>query len=71
MEERTFDRHDIDHVQSDQTGIEAMSEVERVGLRVAGVLGGIDADQEFLDHRRTFVARNPRYHEPRGFLKRR
>ena len=49
MEKRAFDRHYIDDMQSDKRRIEDSSEVEGVGLRVAGMFGGVDADKNFLD----------------------
>ena len=51
MEERTFDRNDIDHVEADQGRAEAAREIKGIGLRDAGMFGRIDADQDFLDHR--------------------
>ena len=52
MEKRAFDRDDIDHMQSNQRRIEDSREVESVLLRVFGVIGGVDADKDFLDQAR-------------------
>jgi len=49
MEKRAFDRHDIDHMQSNQRRIENSPEVEPVLLCVFGMIGGVDADEDFLD----------------------
>jgi hypothetical protein len=49
MEKRAFDRHDIDDMQANQRRIENSRKVEGVVLRVAGVIGGVDADEDFLD----------------------
>ena len=51
MKERTFDRNDIDHMKADQSRVELARDVECVRLRVSGMFGGIDADQDFLYHR--------------------
>ncbi len=48
MEERTFDRNDVDHVKADQCGVELARDVECVRLRVAGVFRAIDADRIFF-----------------------
>jgi hypothetical protein len=51
MEERTFDRNDIDHVQADKGRVELVRNVKGISLRGAGMFGGIDADQDFFYHR--------------------
>jgi len=51
MEQRTFDRHDIDNMKANECRAEPMSDVKGVSLRVPRVLGGIDADKDFFDHR--------------------
>ena len=57
MEKRAFDRNDIDHVKSDQGRVESARKVECVSLRIAGMFGGIDADQDLLYHRLPRVPR--------------
>jgi hypothetical protein len=52
MEKRSFDRHDIDDMQSNQRRVEDSRKIEAVRLRVARVLGGVDADEDFLDQAR-------------------
>ena len=49
MKKGAFDRHDIDDMQSDQRRIEDSREIETVLLRVFGMIGGIEADEDFLD----------------------
>ena len=51
MKERTFDRNDVDHVKADQGRVELAGDVECIRLRITGMFGGIDADQDFLYHR--------------------
>src|SRR5208282_109988 len=51
MEERALDQNDVDDVQSDEGGAQAARQRESVGLGYAGMLGGIDADHNALDHR--------------------
>jgi len=51
MKKRAFDRDDIDHMQTDKRSVEFVRDVKCVGLRSAGVFGGIDADQDFFNHR--------------------
>ena len=51
MQQRAFNRHNIDHVQADQRGAKTARKMECVSLRGAGMLGGIDADENSFDHR--------------------
>ena len=69
MEKRAFDRHDIDDMQANQRRIENSRKVEGVGLRVAGVIGGVDADEDFLDHGRD-LRLSYRDNMPRGYASR-
>ena len=69
MEKGTFDRHDIDDMQSDQRRIEDSGKIEGVRLCVAGVLGGVDADEDFLDQARDLRV-NYRDNMPRGDVSR-
>ncbi len=50
MQERALNRDYIHHMQPDYGGIEAARKVESVSLGVAGVLGGVDADEDVLEH---------------------
>jgi hypothetical protein len=65
MEKRSFDRHDIDDMQANQRRIEDAGEIKGVGLRVAGVIGGVDADKDFLDQARNLRV-SYRDNTPRG-----
>ena len=69
MEKRAFDRHDIDDMQSNQRRTENAGKIKAVSLRVAGVLGGVDADKDFLDQARDLrvVYRD---NMPRGYASR-
>ena len=49
MEKRAFDRDDIDHMQTDQRRVEKPGEIESVHLCVAGMFGGVDADEDLFD----------------------
>jgi hypothetical protein len=65
MEKGAFDRHDIDDMQSDQRRIENSGKIEGVRLCVAGVFGGVDADEDFLDQARNLRV-SYRDNMPRG-----
>ena len=69
MEKRAFDRNDIDDMQSDQRRIEDSRKVEGVRLRVVGVIGGVDADEDFLDQARDLRV-SYRDNMPRGYASR-
>jgi hypothetical protein len=69
MEKGAFDRNDIDHMQSNQRRIEDSREVESVLLRVFGVIGGVDADKDFLDQARDLRVYN-RDNTASGYLSR-
>ena len=69
MEKRAFDRDDIDDMQSNQRRIEDAGKIEAVRLRVAGVLGGVDADEDFLDQV-GYLRVSYRDNMPRGYASR-
>ena len=70
MEKRAFDRHDIDNMQTYHRGIEDAGKVEGILLRVFGMIGGVDADKDFLDQagdlRVTYRDNMPRGYASRG-----
>lgn len=51
MKKRALDRDDVNDVQPDKARVKLVREVKSVSLRVSRVLGGIDADQDLLNHR--------------------
>ena len=69
MEKRAFDRNDIDDMQSNQRRIENSPEVEPVLLRVFGMIGGVDADEDFLDQT-GYLRVSYRDNMPRGYASR-
>ena len=64
MQERALDRDDVEHVETDQAGLQAARQPERVLERAVGVLRAVERDQDALDHVRASVrlpvARRPR-----------
>ena len=49
MKKRSLDRDDIDHMQTNQRRAEKTGEIESIRLCVAGVFGGVDADEDLFD----------------------
>jgi hypothetical protein len=50
VQERAFDRHDVDDVHADETRVQPAGEPERVLERTHRVLGSVESDEDVADH---------------------